>query len=526
MKLTSVKAIIFISSCLLGAISDTYATYEYGFVGKVDSYWNTDGNWVIIDQTDWTREDFEGIPTSDDLITLEHSVILNSDVTTPTLMTSYGTATTVVNIEEGYALTLNSGGTGSSNDVISMRGNTKNESGHNEILEFESGNINIIKIGAPGTSTPNSPTYIRLNSNGEEGTYTKNMIFGANATVNSTEDLSFVGLTKNSSIVDFNGAFTAEYESIGRSVTFQNITSNVNFGATLNIGRLQLISSTLNIDGILNVNGANTPDAASGNALKDATMVINAASSVQLNGTLNLTGAKDKENIVLYGSFTIGKDGVLNMSGGYGTLQVFEGGVLTVNSGKDTLEVEGCLRLWGGGKIIFNSTDAYYGDFNSNRTNGIWMSSDTVNETKMAYLEINADNHLGGLCFGRTVEGINKPKLTLTLGETEGLLLELDYLTVSMDTNDGYLCDNAVLNIENFRNYTIKLLYGLRDENSLGVKDDLSLITADGYENFYLEEIEGGGYWLNAHPIPEPSAAVLIFGIAAIGAVAIRRRQK
>ena len=180
MKLTSVKAIIFISSCLLGAISDTYATYEYGFVGKVDSYWNTDGNWVIIDQTDWTREDFEGIPTSDDLITLEHSVILNSYVTTPTLMTSYGTATTVVNIEDGYALTLNSGGTGSSNDVISMRGNTKNESGHNEILEFESGNINITKIGAPGTSTPNSPTYIRLNSNGEEGTYTKNMIFGAN----------------------------------------------------------------------------------------------------------------------------------------------------------------------------------------------------------------------------------------------------------------------------------------------------------------------------------------------------------
>ena len=116
----------------------------------------------------------------------------------------------------------------------------------------------------------------------------------------------------------------------------------------------------------------------------------------------------------------------------------------------------------------------------------------------------------------------------MTLGEGEGVMLELAYLTTSLDSDKGYLMGDSKLVFVNFRNGAVKVLNKRESttENGVVYADDFSLISAEGYEDFRLEkDAEGDFYWLTATQVPEVSTVASVFGIMALGFALIRRRK-
>ena len=149
-------------------------------------------------------------------------------------------------------------------------------------------------------------------------------------------------------------------------------------------------------------------------------------------------------------------------------------------------------------------------------------------EQVMSYLDVNAFNQLGGFCFGNNDISRVSPSLTVTLGEGEGVMLELAYLTTSLDSDKGYLMGDSKLVFVNFRNGAVKVLNKRESttENGVVYADDFSLISAEGYEDFRLEkDAEGDFYWLTATQVPEVSTVASVFGIMALGFALIRRRK-
>ena len=154
------------------------------------------------------------------------------------------------------------------------------------------------------------------------------------------------------------------------------------------------------------------------------------------------------------------------------------------------------------------------------------MMRNADSEQVMSYLDVNAFNQLGGFCFGNNDLSRVSPALTVTLGE--GVMLELAYLTTSLDSDKGYLMGDSKLVFVNFRNGAVKVLNKRESttENGVVYADDFSLISAEGYEDFRLEkDAEGDFYWLTATQVPEVSTVASVFGIMALGFALIRRRK-
>ncbi|MFR6031723.1 MAG: hypothetical protein ACLUKN_00215 [Bacilli bacterium] len=57
----------------------------------------------------------------------------------------------------------------------------------------------------------------------------------------------------------------------------------------------------------------------------------------------------------------------------------------------------------------------------------------------MSYIEVNAHTTFNGLAFGMNAEDRYGAQLTITFGDDPNAILDLKYLTVACDSNQGYL---------------------------------------------------------------------------------------
>ena len=418
-------------------------------------------------------------------------------------------------------------GTNSSNGVIAMRGGSGGTDAVTQNMTFESGNYNI--VAGPGTSD----TYARINlgiNSDRNPNIKKHLVFGKDTSVTSEINLYFdnirVDYASNysdadtaRSIIDLNGKFTVDPS---KTTYVRGVTLNINEGSSVSFGKLAVSNHA-----ILNLNSAMSM-APTGVAREASCIEVSANSTLNINSALSLAATGSVHNMTIYGNVNVSSEGSFTMSGGYGTVQIKPGGVLTLNSGEKTFQANGCLRL-DGGRLVLNTTNAYWGDFFSNRSNSLWlMMRNAGSEQEMSYLDVNAFNQLGGFCMGNNDLSKVSPALTVTLGEGEGVMLELAYLTTSLDSDKGYLMGDSKLVFVNFRNGAVKVLNKRESttENGVVYADDFSLISAEGYEDFRLEkDAEGDFYWLTATQVPEVSTVASVFGIMALGFAFIRRRK-
>ncbi len=418
-------------------------------------------------------------------------------------------------------------GTNSSNGVIAMRGGSGGTDAVTQNMTFESGNYNI--VAGPGTSDTYARINLGINSNSNPN-MKKHLVFGKDTSVTSEINLYFDNMRVDyatnysdadtaRSIIDLNGKFTVDPS---KTTYVRGVTLNINEGSSVSFGKL-----TVSNYAILNLNSAMSM--APTEVAKDASCIeVSANSTLNINSALSLAATGSVHNMTIYGSVNVSSEGSFAMSGGYGTVQIKSGGVLTLNSGEKTFQSNGCLRL-DGGRLVLNTTNAYWGNFTSNRSNSLWlMMRNADSEQAMSYLDVNAFNQLGGFCFGNNDLSRVSPALTVTLGEGEGVMLELAYLTTSLDSDKGYLMGDSKLVFVNFRNGAVKVLNKRESTTVNGVvyADDFSLISAEGYEDFRLEkDAEGDFYWLTATQVPEVSTVASVFGIMALGFALIRRRK-
>lgn len=417
-------------------------------------------------------------------------------------------------------------GTNSSNGVIAMRGGSEGTD-VTQNMTFESGNYNI--VAGPGTSD----TYARINlgiNSDKNPNMKKHLVFGKDTSVTSGINLYFDNIRNDyapnysdadtaRSIIDLNGKFTVDSS---KNTYVRGVTLNINEGSSVSFGKL-----TVSNYAILNLNSAMSM--APTGVAKDASCIeVSANSTLNINSALSLAATGNVHNMTIYGNVNVSSEGSFAMSGGYGTVKINSGGVLTLNSGEKTFQSNGCLRLEGG-RLVLNTTNAYWGDFSPIRSNSLWlMMGNAGSEQVMSYLDVNAFNQLGGFCFGNNDLSKVSPALTVTLGEGEGVMLELAYLTTSLDSDKGYLMRDSKLVFVNFRNGAVKVLNKRESttENGVVYADDFSLISAEGYEDFRLEkDAEGDFYWLTATQVPEVSTVASVFGIMALGFALIRRRK-
>lgn len=418
-------------------------------------------------------------------------------------------------------------GKSSSNGVIAMRGGSGGTSPVTQNMTFESGNYNI--VAGPGTA--DNYARINLGINGSSNpNMRKNLVFGKDSVVTSSINTYFdnmkIDYTSNyseadtaRSVIDINGKFTVDSS---KNTFIRGVTLNVNEGSSVSFGKF-----TVSNYAILNLNTAMSI-APTGLAKDVSCIEVLANSTLNINSALSLDATGSVHHMSIYGNVNVGSAGSFAMSGGYGTVLIRSGGVLTLNSGEKTFQTNGCLRV-DGGRLVLNSTNAYWGNFTSNRSNSLWlMMRSSGSDQVMSYLDVNAFNQLGGFCFGNNDTSRVSPALTVTLGEGDGVMLELAHLSTSLDVDKGYLMGDAKLVFVNFRNGAVKVL-NKRDstiENGVVYEDDLSLISAEGYEDFRLEkDAEGDFYWLTATQIPEASTVAFAFGIMALAFALIRRRK-
>lgn len=417
-------------------------------------------------------------------------------------------------------------GTNSSNGVIAMRGGSEGTD-VTQNMTFESGNYNI--VAGPGTSDTNARINLGINSD-KNPNMKKHLVFGKDTSVTSGINLYFDNIRNDyapnysdadtaRSIIDLNGKFTVDPS---KTTYVHGVTLNINEGSSVSFGKL-----TVSNYAILNLNSAMSM--APTGVAKDASCIeVSANSTLNINSALSLAATGNVHNMTIYGNVNVSSEGSFAMSGGYGTVKINSGGVLTLNSGEKTFQSNGCLRLEGG-RLVLNTTNAYWGNFTSNRSNSLWlMMGNAGSEQVMSYLDVNAFNQLGGFCFGNNDLSKVSPALTVTLGEGEGVMLELAYLTTSLDSDKGYLMRDSKLVFVNFRNGAVKVLNKRESttENGVVYADDFSLISAEGYEDFRLEkDAEGDFYWLTATQVPEVSTVASVFGIMALGFALIRRRK-
>ena len=176
------------------------------------------------------------------------------------------------------------------------------------------------------------------------------------------------------------------------------------------------------------------------------------------------------------------------------------------------------IRLNGGSTMILNGENAYTGLTNTVFSAGTVNTVYINDQTDLAGFVIY---NLGNLTLTRTLNVVLAAKdaddpyilklAHFTSVAANSAILNTDSLTT---TYGGGTVDNIYINFVNFELKTVMVT------NDLLTSADWSHITADGWENFYIDD---DGY-LAATAVPEPAEWAAIFGALALGAALYRKR--
>lgn len=525
---------LFITSASMSLAQDTFIDVEWEYAGD-GTTWDDSSAWQVIDRLTWeTSTVISGVPDDTSRVAIGKNLTLDTDRQVSSLLTSYGTPVRTLNLN-GNSLTVNSL---YGSDVINIRSNSESVVGG---LTVQGGDLYLTKTADKtknmvdgkwdGTWTTvakevgTNKINLGLSENSYKGTKSKTITFASDSNVFSTENLQVNGYASTQSFVNIQGSLTAQYNDVYKSLTVNKTTLTIEEGADVKIGAL-----TVGSNSIMNVNGA--LQVAPTDLAKDSNNVtVGAGSVLNINNKMILTASgTNTANMSISGTVNIAGDGALNTTGGYGNVNISNGGVLRLASGKGTFSAGSSIRLGGGGKVIFDAPDVWKdgGNGSNPRSFSLWMSSSSsAADVRMSYIEVNAHTTFNGLSFGMNAEDRYGAQLTITFGDDPNAILDLKYLTVACDINQGYLWnEDSKLVLVNFENGKIRMENGLRAGTD-GYYDNLELISAEGFEDgsFKVEQWEDGYYYLVGTAIPEPAAFAALLSVLALAFAAYRRKS-
>lgn len=524
---------LFITSASMSLAQDTFIDVEWDYAGD-GTTWDDPSAWRVIDKLTWRPSTvISGVPDDTSRVAIDKDLTLDTDRQVSSLLTSYGTPVRTLNLN-GNSLTVDSL---YGSDAFNIRSNSESVVGG---LTVQGGDLYLTKTADKtknmvdgkwdgtwttvakevGTNTIN----LGLSENSYRGTNSKTITFASDSNVFSTENLQVNGYASTQSFVNIQGNLTAQYNDVYKSLAVYKTTLTIEEGADVKIGAL-----TVGSNSIMNVNGA--LQVAPTDLAKDSNNVtVGAGSVLNINNKMILTASgTNTANMGISGTVNIAGAGELNTTGGYGNVNISNGGVLRLASGVGTFSCGSSIRLGGGGKVIFDAPDVWKdaGDGSNMRTFSLWMSSASNQaDLKMSYIEVNAHTTFNGLAFGMNAEGKYGAQLTITFGDDPNAILDLKYLTVACDTNQGYLWnEDSKLVLVNFENGKIRMSEGLR-EASGDFYDNLDLISAEGFEDgsFRVEEWDDGYYYLVGTAVPEPAAFAAALSMLALAFAVYRRK--
>lgn len=524
---------LFITSASMSLAQDTFIDVEWEYAGD-GTTWDDPSAWQVIDKLTWeTSTVISGVPDDTSRVAIGKNLTLDTDRQVSSLLTSYGTPVRTLNLN-GNSLTVNSL---YGSDVINIRSNSESVVGG---LTVQGGDLYLTKTADKtknmvdgkwdGTWTTvakevgTNKINLGLSENSYKGTKSKTITFASDSNVFSTENLQVNGYASTQSFVNIQGSLTAQYNDVYKSLTVNKTTLTIEEGADVKIGAL-----TVGSNSIMNVNGA--LQVAPTDLAKDSSNVtVGAGSVLNINNKMILTASgTNTANMSISGTVNIAGDGALNTTGGYGNVNISNGGVLRLASGKGTFSAGSSIRLGGGGRVIFDAPDVWKdgGNGSSPRSFSLWMSSSSsAADVRMSYIDVNAHTTFNGLSFGMNAEDRYGAQLTITFGDDPNAILDLKYLTVACDTNQGYLWnEDSKLVLVNFENGKIRMENGLRAGTD-GYYDNLELISAEGFEDgsFRVEEWDDGYYYLVGTAIPEPAAFAALLSVLALAFAVYRRK--
>ena len=525
---------LFITSASMSLAQDTFIDVEWEYAGD-GTTWDDSSAWQVIDKLTWeTSTVISGVPDDTSRVAIGKDLTLDTDRQVSSLLTSYGTPVRTLNLN-GNSLTVNSL---YGSDVINIRSNSESVVGG---LTVQGGDLYLTKTADKtknmvdgkwdGTWTTvakevgTNKINLGLSENSYKGTKSKTITFASDSNVFSTENLQVNGYASTQSFVNIQGSLTAQYNDVYKSLTVNKTTLTIEEGADVKIGAL-----TVGSNSIMNVNGA--LQVAPTDLAKDSSNVtVGAGSVLNINNKMILTASgTNTANMSISGTVNIAGDGALNTTGGYGNVNISNGGVLRLASGKGTFSAGSSIRLGGGGRVIFDAPDVWKdgGNGSNPRSFSLWMSSSSsAADVRMSYIDVNAHTTFNGLSFGMNAEGRYGAQLTITFGDDPNAILDLKYLTVACDTNQGYLWnEDSKLVLVNFENGKIRMSEGLR-EASGDFYDNLDLISAEGFEDgsFRVEEWDDGYYYLVGTAVPEPAAFAAALSMLALAFAVYRRKS-
>lgn len=392
---------------------------------------------------------------------------------------------------------------------------------------FEGGSLNFTDTVSDTVRTAVIRSSGEAGSAGQFGTeYTKTTTF--NTVINSTEHLAVQGWNFAGegpiTTFNFNGdinlydAGASEYRNftiLGNNAGGTTLVSTVNIGASSNFvaASYKVCTNTETvIDGNVELyNTSATPMNEAFYVEKGGKATINGSLSLEatenkamsVSGELILNGSLKSVNrgIEIYGKMTVNENATMSLSGGDPYLLV-NGGELTLNN-INKIDAARGLR-------IQNSTVTFNSDALSSGTI-VWMVANYGGSG--CVINVNSDLNFNAFSW---VQG-NRT----TINFADGVVITLDMLSKNRDDWGNVLTDDVLLTLNNFENGAIRV-------TSLDERDDLSLISADGFEDGSFKFVwhdETGNYWLEATAIPEPAAMSGILGAFALSLLALRRRR-
>ena len=189
----------------------------------------------------------------------------------------------------------------------------------------------------------------------------------------------------------------------------------------------------------------------------------------------------------------------MSLSGGDPYLLV-NGGELTLNN-INKIDAARGLR-------IQNATVTFNSDALSSGT-VVWMIANYGGSG--CVINVNSDLNFNAFSW---VQG-NRT----TINFADGVVITLDILSKNRDDWGDVLTNDVLLTLNNFENGAIRVA-------KLDEKDDLSLISADGFEDgsFRVEEWDDGYYYLVVTAVPEPAAFAAALSMLALAFAVYRRK--
>jgi len=197
---------------------------------------------------------------------------------------------------------------------------------------------------------------------------------------------------------------------------------------------------------------------------------------------------------------------------------------LTVNSAANSISSQYGIVMHQS-KVTLNTSGAFSvkgaSQENSIITLGVVQKETTLATKTTVSITLNADNNFGGFCLmgGSTLNLYTNGKMS-DIGKFYGDFADGDPLSYTVNLYSHLDNTMRIFDIadENINTYTDDS-GALRTSN---IKIDGESGLADAY---LIRDDIAGGYWINSSAVPEPSTVAAIFGILALGFVAIRRRK-